>query len=256
MRATRSLLPLLLMLSAVGACSRDPAPAEPAADPAADAAGAGRDVAHAEPDAAGVAKADGTDDAAASAPALADLVHADDTLASAQARLGAAVVVPEHLVGAEAETVSGWTLYPGDPTRTLSVYLDETGEHPLMLLAGQTATAWTRADGVRIGLSSQELAQLNGGPYAFMGFDWDYGGVVTDWLGGHLAPDGASAGPVTLCPPAAAEEGGEPPDYPVGDSEFRSDDARLLTNPATVCEFGVNIDPPAVPAPTAAPAGG
>ena len=114
----------------------------------------------------------------------------------------------------------------------------------LMLLAGQEAVAWTRADGVRIGMSSQELAQLNGGAYGFMGFDWDYGGVVTDWRGGRLAPDGASAGPVTLCPRDAGV-GQEPTEYPVGDSEFRSDDARLLVNPAWVCEFGVNIDPPA-----------
>lgn len=232
MRVLR-LLPLLLVL-ATGACSRDPVP--PADE------GAVNDAAS--------APADAVEPPAIEAPArIEDLVRADDTLASAQARLGADAVVAETLPGAESETVSGWTLFPTEPLRRLSVYLDEGGEHPMMVLAGQEATAWTRADGVRIGMSSQALAQLNGGAYGFMGFDWDYGGVVTDWRGGRLAPEGSSAGPVTLCPPEMAE--GEDADYPVGDQEFSSDDARLLVKPAHVCEFGVNIDPPAP-----APAGG
>ena len=97
-------------------------------------------------------------------------------------------------------------------------------------------------------MTSGELAALNGGPFGFMGFDWDYGGAVTDWRDGRLAPDGASAGPVTLCPGTAAD--GEPlEDYPLGDQEFSSDDPRLAAHPAVVCEFGVNIDPPAPPPP-------
>ena len=223
---------VLLLAIALGACSRETPPAAPAVE------------------AGPPASASATSPEAATAPAteaparIEDLVHYDDSLASLQARLGARHAIAETLPGAEGETMSGWTLFPADPTRRLSVYLDDTGEHPLMLLAGQEAVAWTRADGVRIGMSSQELAQLNGGAYGFMGFDWDYGGVVTDWRGGRLAPDGASAGPVTLCPRDAGV-GQEPTEYPVGDSEFRSDDARLLVNPAWVCEFGVNIDPPA-----------
>lgn len=235
MRVSRSLSSLLLLLAIV-ACSRDraddtPAPADGAAPAATSTAdGPARD-------------APAVPAAPAAPPRIEDLVRADDTLATAQARLGADAVVPEHLPGAESESVSGWTLFPDDPARRLSVYLDESGENPMLVLAGREATAWTRADGVRIGLTSQELAQLNGGPFGFMGFEWDYGGVVTDWREGRLAPDGASAGPVTLCPPEAKD--GEPLDYPMGDQEYRSDDARLLMHPATVCEFGVNIDPPA-----------
>lgn len=239
MPVIRPLLPAVLLFG-LAACSGDPAP------PATDAA-----------DATATQPADGADPSTdattevpvapeaepADTPRIDDLVRADDTLATLQQRLGADTAVPEILPGAEGETMSGWTLFPADATRKLSVYLDESGEHPLMLMAGQDATGWTRSDGVRIGMTSQELAQLNGGPFGFMGFDWDYGGVVTDWRGGHLAPDGASAGPVTLCLPEPVE--GEPlGDYPVGDNEFGSDDPRLLLKPARVCEFGVNIDPP------------
>lgn len=242
MRSIPPLLPFVLLVVLGTACSRGedaavPGPATSATDAAADAAPA--DAGSGAP--APAAEAPVPTDAA---PRIEDLVRADDSLASLQERLGAANAVPQVLPGAEGETMSGWTLFPDDPARRLSVYLDDTGEHPLMLLAGQDAVAWERADGVRIGMSSQQLAQLNGGPFGFLGFDWDYGGVVTDWRGGRLAPDGASAGPVTLCPPETAA-GSTPEDYPAGDGEFSSNDQRLLVNPAHVCEFGVNIDPPA-----------
>jgi hypothetical protein len=232
MRSNRPPLLPVLLLAAAGACSREPAPDAPRTPAASTAA----------PDP--VPPREDTPPPADAADRIESLVRADDTLASLQARLGAGNAVAETLPGAEGDTLSGWTLFPADPTRRLSVYLDDTGEHPMMLLAGEDAIAWTRADGVRIGMTSQQLAALNGTAFGFMGFDWDYGGVVTDWRGGRIAPDGASAGPVTLCPPETPE-GETPEDYPIGDGEFRSDDARLLTAPAWVCEFGVNIDPPA-----------
>ena len=237
MHAFRPLLPLLLVAAA---CSREP----PAAPPAEGAPDAGATVASAPPAASSTAPSVAPDAASDPAERIEALVRFDDTLATLQARLGADAVVAGPLPGAEGESLPGWTLFPDDPSRRLSVYLDDAGAHPLMLLAGREAVAWTRADGVRIGMTSPELAQLNGGTFAFMGFDWDYGGVVTDWRGGRLAPEGASAGPVTLCPRDAGP-GEEPPEYPVGDSEFGSDDARLLVDPAWVCGFGVNIDPPA-----------
>lgn len=233
-------LPLVLLLVICGGCARgDEQPAVPSGPPVADAPGAATVPGLESPPAAPTPPiADG-----GGQPRMDDLVHADDSLEAVRARLGATNVVPERLPSAEGDTMAGWILFPADPSRRLWVYLDESGTHPMMLLAGKGATAWTRSDGVRIGMSSQELAQLNGGPFGFMGFDWDYGGVVTDWRGGRLAPAGASAGPVRLCRPEPAK-GTRMDDYPVGDSEFSSDDSRMLTNPARVCEFGVNIDPP------------
>lgn len=248
MRPTR-LLTLLLLVGC--APDREP-PADAVAPPAAGAAAAQARADAPRPDTPADDAQGAPDDAP---PALDDLVRADDTLQTLRERLGADAVVAGELPGAEGETAEGWTLFPDDPSRRLSVYLDHTGTSPLLLVAGEDATAWTRADGVRIGMSSQALAQLNGGPYGFMGFGWDYGGVVTDWRGGRLAPDGASAGPVRLCPPPGPD-GTEPADYPLGDGEFGSDDARLLVNPAVVCEFGLNIDPPAADSAGAAAKGG
>lgn len=168
------------------------------------------------------------------------LLRSDDTLETARARLGAPNVVPDTLAGAEGEMVQGWTLYPGHPTRELAVYLDDSGTTPRSIVAGEDVSEWRRADGVMIGMSSQELAALNGRPFDFMGFDWDFGGVVVDWNGGALGGEAHGPHPVRLCAPETPE-GMTPPDLPFGDSEFSSDDPRLAATPAWVCEFGINL---------------
>ena len=33
-------------------------------------------------------------------------------------------------------------------------------------------------------MTLKEMASLNGGPFTLYGFDWDYGGTVSDWKGG------------------------------------------------------------------------
>ncbi|WP_462116346.1 hypothetical protein, partial [Lysobacter xanthus] len=112
---------------------------------------------------------------------------------------------------------------------------DEAGRHPGMLIARDGAT-WTRADGVRAGLDTRALQALNGRPFAFSGFDWDYGGYVTDWKGGHLAHGGRFVGPVRLCAP-----GSTPPGYPEGDGEFMSDAEAVRAAPPVVCEVGLAL---------------
>ena len=104
-------------------------------------------------------------------PTIETLVSRSDTLASLQARLGAENAQPHTLDAGEGETVSGWVLFPGDPTRKLEVYLDESGEHPDTLVAWDKSTHWTRADDVRVGMTTAELQALNGKAFGFLGFD-------------------------------------------------------------------------------------
>lgn len=179
------------------------------------------------------------------APGLESLLRPDDTLATARARLGEAEVVEAELPGAEGETAPGWRLYPNDEARTVEVWLNES-DRPQALSVRGSKSVWTRVDGVRLGLNTRELQAINGRPFKFFGFEWDYSGAISDWGGGTLAVDGGTRGPVVLCPPDP-----HPMDYPAGDSEFSSDDARVVASPAVVCEFGVNLDV----APAAAPAG-
>lgn len=167
------------------------------------------------------------------------LLRPDDTLASAQERLGVTAVEARELDGAEGETFQGWVLYPADPKRSIDVILDDAGAHPVALrVRGDASGTWARADGVRIGMDSDALQALNGRAFEFSGFDWDYGGNVLDWKGGRLDPGDAPSGSVGLCPPEHA-----PTDYPAGDQAFLSSDPRMRAHPARVCEFMVVISP-------------
>ncbi len=229
-------LTLLLICLSLVACreSGDAAPAAPSAAPGASAAPAAKEAPEAPPS------------PIETVPALESLLRPDDTLAAVQARLGAAQVVAEELNGAEGETSPGWRLYPDDPERSIEVWLNESGRPQALFVRG-SKSIWVRADGVRLGMTSTDLQAKNGRPFKFLGFEWDYGGAISDWRGGALAVDGTTRGPVVLCPPDP-----HPGDYPVGDSEFPSDDPRVVSHPAVVCEFGVNLDFVAPAAATAA----
>ena len=217
--------PLLLLLATTTllGCQREtPAPAE-SATPVPEASAPGATPAP----------------ATAAEPTIETLVRADDTLASLQERLGAANAVAQTLPGAEGEEISGWVLYPDDPTRKLEVYLDESGEHPDTLMVQSTATHWVLPNGLRVGMDTKALQELNGKPFKFYGFEWDYGGTIVNWNGGKLDPGKGPHGGATLCMPESV-----PVDYPIGDAEYSSDDPRLAAAPAVLCEFGVRVAAP------------
>lgn len=223
-------LPLLLFAAALSACSGPSTePTTPAPPPASQDGAASPSASAPEP-------TSGPAPATTKPPGIDALLAADDTLATAQARLGKNNVREQALDGAEGETLAGWVVYPDDPTRTADVFLDEANAHPTMLRIRAPESLWTRADGIRIGLGSTELQAMNGKPFAFYGFEWDYGGAVSDFHGGRLDPGDAPRGSLTLCPPENAGS-----DYPSGDATFSSDDPRMIAKPATVCEFTVTI---------------
>jgi hypothetical protein len=179
-------------------------------------------------------------DAVPAAPAavvhLDDVARVTDTFDSLRQRYGEANVRRETLPGGEGTEVAGWVLFPDNPQRRIEVYPDEAGRHPGLLLVREKS-GWTRSDGLRLGLDTRALEAMNGRAFQFVGFDWDYGGVIDDWKGGNLAQGGHFIGPVQLCPPSDVPE-----DYPAGDAEFMSDLPAVRAHPATVCEFGVAFD--------------
>lgn len=175
-------------------------------------------------------------DARAPLPArLDEVTSASDTFDGLRARYGDTAIRRATLPGPEGEEFAAWLLFPDDPARRLVVRLDEAQQHPVSLIVRDGAS-WTRADGIRLGMDTRALDALNGRPFAFSGFGWDYGGTVTDWKGGRLEHGGRSAGFVRLCEPPSP-----PSDYPSGDGEFMSDDPAMAAKPARVCEFDVDL---------------
>lgn len=163
------------------------------------------------------------------------VVRPGDTFETLLARHGAGSLVRKTLPGAEGTDFEGWVLFANDRARRIEIVPDDSARHPTLVIVREGST-WGRADGVRIGIDTRELERLNGGAFAFAGFDWDYGGLVMDWKGGRLER-GRFVGPVRLCPPAA-----RPDDYPIGDGEFLSSLPIVQRHPAIVCEVGVALD--------------
>ena len=176
----------------------------------------------------------------------AGVVAPTDTLTGLRARYGDDAVVSDKVPGAEGEELDGWIVFPADPARRVYVYLDDTGANPAMLRLLDPESRWQRADGIRMGRTLTELAQDNGAPVGFTGFDWDYGGSCCDWHGGRRAKDPPTGG-MTLCPPQT--QATSEPGYPMGDAQFDSDYPWVKAHPPVVCEFSVVLEPEP-PAPT------
>jgi hypothetical protein len=156
---------------------------------------------------------------------------------------GAQNVEEGQVPGAEGEKFHGVILFPKDPARTAYVYFqDEKGLTGLSLVrVFGPVSQWKLDNGIRIGTPLSEVLRRNGKPIRFSGLDWDYGGTVTEWNGGRLAP--RDDDPVRRTIHLGAREGAAERSYPMGDSEFSSDDPRYpkLGGSVMVSEIGVSF---------------
>lgn len=166
----------------------------------------------------------------------------DTTLQDLQRRFGSGNVKTEEIPGAEGESFRGIVLFPADPNRRATVYFQD--QQNLLGLAmvsiDEDHSQWKLASGVGIGTSLSEVRRLNGRPFTFSGFDWDYGGTIVDWHGGKLAPaaDQAVSARIQLRMPRG-DVGDKA--YPQGDSQFSSDDPRWKELDITVGGISVGF---------------
>ncbi|MEO6264132.1 MAG: hypothetical protein ABIO58_04085, partial [Luteimonas sp.] len=142
-----------------------------------------------------------------------------------QQHFGAGNVRIADVPGAEGETSRGVILFPDDASRRAYLHFqDEQQLHGLSLVRVMDAgSRWQLDNGIAIGMPLSQLLAMNGKPIRFTGFDWDYGGAISDWNGGRLQPadDDPHRRGIRL-------DHREAPDgaYPMGDATFSSDDAR------------------------------
>ncbi|HEU0016342.1 MAG TPA: hypothetical protein VFQ45_21865 [Longimicrobium sp.] len=227
--------PLLVFLLVTSACSRDRA-AAPAKEPA---------IAQAEP-----AASPGSATAADSTLWLIGAdgkgeITASTTAAELEARFGAANVRHGEVMLAEGEMSPGTTLFADDSTRMMEIVWHDTASRarPQLAIVHGTTGRWAVAPGIRLGTTLAELEALNGGPFTFSGFDWDYGGFIGSWRGGRL--ESLRSGPrstiVRLDVPAAAELSDDESRRIAGDRELRSDDPLLQRLNPYVSEITVSF---------------
>ena len=117
------------------------------------------------------------------------------------AAYGAQNVRPAEVPLGEGETAPGTEVFGSNPLQQFLVtWKDTLGRRMLdhIQLMGDS-TRWRGPRGVALGVSLRQLERMNGRPFTLLGFGWDYGGTVSSWEGGELAPLEGSA-IVTLTP--------------------------------------------------------
>lgn len=105
------------------------------------------------------------------------------TLAALHAALERNIIDTDFYLG-EGYSEPGITIYPSS-TKAIDVLLAE-GE-PTLAEIRHPESPWKTMDGIGIGSTLAEVQAANGAPFELAGFEWDYGGRVTDWGEGKFA---------------------------------------------------------------------
>jgi hypothetical protein len=93
---------------------------------------------------------------------------------------------------AEGDEEPGSILFPNDETRRVEiVWKDKRQRKRPEWIRIPAGSRWTTFAGIHNGMPLAEIEQLNGRPFTLNGFDWDYGGAVTDWRGGRMTKLGS-----------------------------------------------------------------
>jgi hypothetical protein len=131
----------------------------------------------------------------------------------------------------EGFTEPGAVVYPGTPMRKIEIVWRDTARAGVkeVRLTGDSSI-WETAEGISLGSTLKEIERLNGYPFRLLGFDWDYGGTITDCGRGRLDMvgcadrDGVSQEPSVVLRLRPSVEGRERRELRqvLGDREFSS----------------------------------
>ncbi len=93
---------------------------------------------------------------------------------------------------AEGNEEPGSILFANDEKRRIEiVWKDKKQRKRPEWIRIPMGSRWTTFAGIHNGMSLAEIEKVNGRAFTLYGFDWDYGGNVTDWRGGKIAKLGA-----------------------------------------------------------------
>jgi hypothetical protein len=139
--------------------------------------------------------------------------------------------------GAEGDKVKASVIYPDEPRRRVEVlwHDEKARSRPATVRVGYKSQ-WRTVRGLRIGSELADVEKINGRPFKLLGFDWDYGGRVADWMGGTLAAvSGGCDFRLAFNPWADAPDAAR--DKVSGDKEFLSTDPNMRASKPTVSEI-------------------
>jgi hypothetical protein len=121
------------------------------------------------------------------------------------------------LPGPEGSTFPGAKLFEGSERELEIVWDPENETKKVVFDIRVIGKAWTFENGLKSGMSIEEVEKINGKPFKIAGFSWDYGGYA-NFEGGKLAAK------VSIRFNPSSEE---IPDYLQGDKQITSTDKKL-----------------------------
>ena len=151
---------------------------------------------------------------------------------------GSSEVRREMIHVGEGEREDGSVIYPNAPRLTILVlWKDSVGRRNPSSVRLRDRSRQVIYDGIGIGTTLKALERLNGRPFQLVGFDFDYSGTVTSWLGGRLEKIGGPACEIKVrllpvLPKSPSREQLAAGEATEGDRYFKSADSNMqLLNP-------------------------
>ncbi len=165
---------------------------------------------------------------------------ARDATGESLARIyGATNVTDEQRPGPEGgPTIPITVLYAANPAQRLEITWHDAAARarPAELSISGDASDWNGPAGIKLHQAMTNTQRANGRPFTVTGFGWDYGGRVTDWQGGALAPENGCTTGVVFRPTVDTQEA-------LGDGAFSSDSPEMRAAIPRVAQITIGFAP-------------
>lgn len=136
----------------------------------------------------------------------------------------------QKIPGAEGEEIDGAKLFAGTDRELEIVWDPDNDKKQVVFDIRVFGKAWKFDNGLKSGMTVEEVEKINGKPFKIAGFEWDYGGYA-NFKGGKLD------GKVSIRFSPSTEN---VPDYLSGDKQLSSADKKLRAAKPLVDE-GISV---------------
>ena len=87
----------------------------------------------------------------------------------------------------EGQTLKATIVFPNNPAKRVEIIWQEKGSKtPQTIRISGDASKWHLANGLTLNTPLVNVEKYNQHPFKLYGFEWDYGGYVTDWQHGKM----------------------------------------------------------------------
>lgn len=77
-------------------------------------------------------------------------------------------------------------VFQGEPDEIAITWKDDTRTKIRAVYINNVGGKWHSQEGIKVGMPLADLAKVNETPITFSGFDWEYGGTISNWRKGNI----------------------------------------------------------------------